>query len=93
MFTDPTTLFALALCIGILGLLVLILPLFIVFWSQMEPQLVGMMGQALRQAHADQHLGGYGPRACGGLTADAQRHGHVGVSVFLCVRRFAELIS
>lgn len=45
MFTDPSTLFALALCIGILGLLVLILPLFIVFWSQMEPQLVGMIGQ------------------------------------------------
>ena len=43
MITDPTTLFALALFVGILGLVVLILPLLILFWSQMEPQLAGMV--------------------------------------------------
>lgn len=43
MITDPAALFALALCVGILGLLVLILPLMILFWSQMEPQLVGLV--------------------------------------------------
>jgi len=53
MFTDPTTLFALALCIGILGLLVLILPLLMLFWSQMEPQLAGMMGAGAAQGEDD----------------------------------------
>ena len=43
MITDPTALFALALCVGILGLVVLILPLLILFWSQVEPQLVGLV--------------------------------------------------
>ena len=42
MITDPTTLIALAFCIGILGLTVLILPLLLLGWSQMEPQLTGL---------------------------------------------------
>jgi predicted flap endonuclease-1-like 5' DNA nuclease len=51
MITDPTALFALALFVGILGLVVLILPLLILFWSQMEPQLVGMMAARAGEAN------------------------------------------
>ncbi|MFT4550938.1 MAG: putative flap endonuclease-1-like 5' DNA nuclease [Verrucomicrobiales bacterium] len=50
MITDPTTLLALALCVGILGLIVLILPLLILFWSQMEPQLVALVSSGGSEA-------------------------------------------
>ena len=43
MITDPASLFAFACFVGILGLLVLILPLMILFWSQMEPQILGLV--------------------------------------------------
>ena len=43
MINDPSTLLALLLFVGTIGLMVLILPLLILFWSQLEPQLVGMV--------------------------------------------------
>ena len=55
MITDPSALIALALCIGILGLVVLILPLLILFWSQMEPQIAGLISGD--EASADDEYG------------------------------------
>ena len=57
MINDPTTLLALALCVGILGLVVLILPLLILFWSQMEPQLAGVVGGEGDAEKADDEYG------------------------------------
>ena len=43
MIADPSSLLAIALLVGILGLAVLVLPLLILFWSQMQPQLIGLV--------------------------------------------------
>jgi len=58
MMSDPASIFALAVFVGILGLVVLIMPLLILFWSQMEPQLVGMV-----RGHAGQQDDEYGSLA------------------------------